>query len=47
MKKYLNGLTKALIVSIVFLPLGLILNLLFRSKFKKDTIHIVEDNRES
>ena len=44
MKKYLSGLAKALIVSIVFLPLGLILNLLIR---RKKTFYEVNDNRES
>ena len=44
MKKYLSGLTKALIVSVIFLPLGLILNLLIK---RRKTFYEVNDNRES
>lgn len=47
MKKILRGLAKALIVSIIFLPLGLILNLIFRSGRGKDKFYIIDENEES
>lgn len=47
MKRILNGLIKALIVSIIFLPLGLILNILIKSGDGKDKIYMIDENEES
>ncbi len=47
MKRILNGLIKALIVSIIFLPLGLILNLLIKSGYGKDKFYMIDENEEA
>ena len=47
MKKILNGFIKALIVSIIFLPLGLILNIMIRSSHGKDKFYVIDENGES
>lgn len=45
MKKYMEGLAKAFVISLVFLPLGLLLNLFIRSK-AKDRVTVIEEDGE-
>ena len=45
MKKYLEGLAKVFIISLVFLPLGLLLNLVIKAR-TKDKVTVIEEDGE-
>ena len=45
--KFLKGLARFFIISIVFLPIGLILNMVIHSKRNTDTFYIVDEEEKA